>query len=146
MDSINSLDKASDIAFAKLDKVGGNIEALPVPFRTIVIIYSAQGVIDNGGLEYFFESDFPNNPPYKLFIDAYRAIGAKGAADTIEKSLTYFETTQPELNIEMRLKFLESLPDDGSHEFSQLSSRICGDASVWSLLEKYVESIQIDKA
>jgi hypothetical protein len=139
MNSISTLDKVSDIAFAELDKVGGNIEELPVQYRTIVIVCSAQGVIDNGGLEYFFESDFPGNPLYKLFIDAYREIGATGAAYTIEKSLAYFETTQPELNIEMRLKFLESLSDDESHEFSKLSSKICGDASVWSLLEKYVE-------
>jgi hypothetical protein len=146
MNSDSLLEKVSNLAFSELERVGGNIEALPVPLRTVVIIYSAQGVIDNGGLEYFFESDFPNNPSYQVFIDAYREIGATVAAETLEKSLAYFDTPQPEADLKVRLAFLESLPDDGSHEFSKLSSSICGDASVWALLEKYVEDIQIDKA
>jgi hypothetical protein len=63
-------------------------------------------------------------------LDAYREIGAHSAAATIEKSLSHFEISQPELNLEMRLKFMVSLPDDYFHEFSKLSSSIFGDVSV----------------
>jgi hypothetical protein len=140
MNTVSFLDSASDLAFANLIAVGGNLNALPKVLKTIVIIYSAQGLIDNGGLEYFFGNDFPNNPPYSKFIDAYREIGATTVANTIEKSLAFFETSQPELNLKSRLRFIESLPSDYSHEFSKLSTSICGDASVWSLLKQYVEN------
>ena len=139
MNTDSLLDKVTILAFSELEKVNGNIDALPVPLRTVVVIYSAQGVIDNGGLEYFFGNDFPDNPPYQIFIDVYREIGANSAAAIFEKSLSYFEMSQPELNLDMRLKFIESLPDDDSHEFSKLSSSICGDSSVWLLLKQYVQ-------
>jgi hypothetical protein len=52
------LDKASDFTYAQLKLFGGDINRLAIPVQTVAVINSAQGVIDNGGLEYFFESDF----------------------------------------------------------------------------------------
>jgi hypothetical protein len=140
------LDKISSHAFSELEKVDGDINALPVLLKTVVVIYSAQGKIDYGGLEFFFGHDFPDNPPYQIFIDAYREIGANSVADAFEKSLTYFEMSQPELSLDMRCKFIDSLPGNYSHEFSKLSSSICGDLSVWSLLEQYVQRFQVGEA
>lgn len=61
------LEKASDFAFAQLDEVNGDTGKLPLPLQTVVVICTAQGTVDNGGFEYFFESDFPNNLDYGLF-------------------------------------------------------------------------------
>jgi hypothetical protein len=47
------LDKASDFTDAQLKLFGGDINRLATPVQTVAVINSAQGVIDNGGLEYF---------------------------------------------------------------------------------------------
>ena len=68
----------------------GDMEALPVPLRTLLMVEAAQGMIDSGGLEYFYEADFPNNPAYDVFVQAYRRIGAESAAECIEASALMF--------------------------------------------------------
>jgi len=135
----NFLDLASETSLKELDKVEVNIQILDEPFKTIATVYSAQGIIDNGGLEYFFESDFPDNPSYQLFIDAYTEIGAVEEAKCIQQSLSFFDISNPELNLAARTEFLKSLPTDFSHEFQIISNRICGSEIVWTLLEKYAE-------
>jgi len=142
MDFSESIDKASDVAFAKLGEVNGAIEALSEPYKTIVLIYSAQGVLDNGGLVYFFESDFPKNPPYQLFIEAYNKIGATEIALALTSALTFFKIENPEKNIEARLEFLRSLPNYHygyyPHEFLKLNEAIIGNVEVWKQLNRYV--------
>ena len=81
------LDKASEIAFKKLGEAGERMEDLEDPYKTVAIIYSAQGVIDNGGMGYFFENDWPNNPPYSVFADAYERIGRVDAARALRDAL-----------------------------------------------------------
>ena len=140
MNSTDFLERASDIAFKKLDEKGGNTFLLENPLKAIAIVYTAQGVIDNGGLEYFFESDFPDNPPYQLFIDAYCEIGANEEAEIIQNSLSFFSLPKPELDMEGRRRFLATLPSDYSHEFSQLSGKLCGNSKIWTLLEEYAKN------
>ncbi len=48
---------------------------------TVWAVEQAQGIIDNGGFQYFFENDWPENPSYSVFIDSFRRIGAGEAAD-----------------------------------------------------------------
>ena len=124
-----------DKAFSACDAVGGDLNRLSVPAKTIVIVTSAQGIIDHGGLEYFFESDFPENPPYSEFSSAYRLIGAAQAADCIDKAAETSPFPHPETRQELRREFLEALPD-GS-ELNRLSNKICGDAEVWERLAAY---------
>ena len=68
----SSAERASTIAFKRLEALGNDVTLLSVPFQTIVAVTTAQGIIDNGGLEYFFGADFPNHPPYSFFVEAYR--------------------------------------------------------------------------
>jgi hypothetical protein len=132
------LDRASDFAFQKLKEGGGSPNDLSLPLQTVVVIYSAQGVIDNGGLEYFYESDFHNEPPYSFFSDAYRRIGADEAADCIEKTATMFGTPDPHLKRLERWAFLERVKGDETNEFTLLSNKICGDQRVWEKLAEYI--------
>ena len=135
----SSLIKAADYAFCRFEEVGEKIDRLSDSLRTFVIVYSAQGLIDNGGLEYFFASDFPGNPPYSLFVEAYREVGAVTAATIIDESLRFFALEKPEAQRALRVTYIESLPDDYSHDFSKLSTAICGDESVWDSLQRYAE-------
>jgi hypothetical protein len=54
---------------------------LPEPLATTWAVVTSQGVIDNGGLQYFFENDWPASVTYSVFSDAYRTIGGIEAAD-----------------------------------------------------------------
>jgi Domain of unknown function (DUF4375) len=135
MDS-DLLDKASTFAFARLDEVGNIPSKLPLPLQTLVVIYSAQGIIDNDGLEYFYERAWPGKPPYSFIASAYRRIGAIEAAECIESTSSMFPFSEPHLHRRRRERFMEH---HAPPEFHVLSDRICGDASVWEKLSAYVE-------
>jgi hypothetical protein len=115
------------------------MQALPVELRTLLIVESAQGMIENGGLSFFYEADFPNNPPYSDFVEAYRRIGADAAAACIEQTALMFPFAEPHLFEPLRQLWLEKLSADPQGEFCMLSDRLSGDTSVWSKLADYVE-------
>src|SRR5450631_3474586 len=84
----------------------GDPEKLPVAMRHVVYVDAAQGLIDNGGLQYFFESNFPNCPEYSRFIDAYRAIGATEEAQALEAAVALFPFSEPHKFVQRRNDFL----------------------------------------
>ncbi len=131
-----------DFAFAELRRLGGKPDLLPEPLRIVVIIISAQGVIDNGGLQFFLEEDFPNNPPYSVFVDAYRAIGAETAADALAAAVALFPFSEPHLSKKKRNEFLDSFNDEDDEPvdspFEPLSDQLCGNQNVWQALDAYV--------
>jgi hypothetical protein len=124
------LDKASDYAFARLKEAGGDVSRLPITLQTVAVIYSAQGVIDNGGLAFF--------------VTAYRRIGAESAAACIEESAAMFPFGQPHLHEAKRQEWLEGVRDDESHTFVRLSRKICGDQAVFLKLAEYVDANRDD--
>lgn len=130
------LDRASNYASKELERIGGDLLKLPVPLQTVVLIYPAQGMVDNGGFRYFFENDFPGNPPYSIFCDAYRRIGAVEAAECLERAVSMFPFDHPHLSAKRRSEFMDPL--DESSEFFELGNRVCGDETVWARLEEYV--------
>src|SRR5688500_8764243 len=101
------LESVSAEAFARLEAAGGDPRKLIDPWRTVVVVHAAQGVIDNGGLRYFFGNDFPENPPYSVFEDAYRRIGAGRAADALGRATRLFRFADPQLDLEQRREVLE---------------------------------------
>lgn len=127
-----------DHAVACLAAAGGDVSALPVPLQTLLIVESAQTIIDAGGLEFFFDADFPNNPPYADFVDAYRRIGADAAADCIEAAALLFPFADPQYFEPLRQLWLEKLQAEPDGEFTRLSLRVSGDARVWEQLADYV--------
>jgi hypothetical protein len=137
---------ASATAFKKLEDVHGNVDDLEEPYRTIVRICSAQGIIDNGGLIYFFEADWPGNPPYSDFADAYRRIGRSEAADSIEFAAASFGIPFPERNKEFRNEFMEKqfgIWDVAGNwtegEWTvEWDDCICGDEEVWDCLTSWL--------
>jgi hypothetical protein len=134
----SALGKPYDHAVARLHDAGGDLHALAVPLRTLLMVESAQSFIDSGGLAYFYEADFPNQPAYAEFVEAYRLIGAGDAADCIERTSLMFPFDEPHLFEELRQMWLEKLAADPAGEFARLSDRISGDASVWAKLAAYV--------
>src|SRR5580658_6853523 len=90
----SQIDRAFHYAIAEMTRLGG-MQNLPIPLRTLILVHNAQGIIDNGGLQYFFESDFVEKPPYSLFVNAYRLIGATEAADALASAVQLFPFSNP---------------------------------------------------
>lgn len=118
-----SLDKAAEVVYRKLKSVAGNPASLPETLRPIAVLYTVQAMIDNGGFQYLFESDFPFNPSYAAFSDAYRTIGAADIADRLDRAVSLFPFSNPEFDREARNTFMDSL-----NEASEFPSGRCG---VW---------------
>lgn len=137
MDKEEILEKVSDFCFQELDEADNDPSRLNISVQTVIAIYTAQGIIDNGGFQYFFENDFPENPAYSFFSEAYRRIGAERTANNIEKAVALFGFSDPHLNVEKRRSFLAQIAD-GDHLFHKLGDVICGDESVWEKLADYV--------
>ncbi len=134
-----------ELAIEHAMKAAANVKdvaKLPTPVRTVALVHSAQGVIDNGGLQYFFESDFPGKPDYALFIEAYREIGADDAAKTLEEAVKLFPFESPHEYVKKRNTFLDSFLDENDEPvnspFEPLTKKLCGNKAVWEKLKKYV--------
>lgn len=141
------LKKYYDAAMEQLAAVNNDASLLEEPYRTVALVQAAQGVIDNGGLIYFFESDWPGQPPYKLFSDAYRRIGKPEAANDIDTAAASFGVDQPEKHRELRQAFMDTqfgTEDEDGEEVEGLfevtwTDRILGDDTVWDALEAWVK-------
>ena len=138
----SKFDRALKYALTEVERVG-DPDKLPPPVRTVVLVHAAQGLIDNGGLQYFFESDFPGKPPYSVFVEGYRTIGANGEADALADAVKLFPFEHPHRFQKRRDKFLEQFLDGGAHRpdspFEPFTDVLCGNKNVWRLLEAYVE-------
>lgn len=137
--------RAFDFAIVELERAE-NIEELDEPLRVVIMVSTAQGIIDNGGLQYFFENNFPEKPPYALFVDAYRAIGAKKEAAALESSINLFPFARPERFRGKRNAVLDKYLEDGGHRkdspFEPFTHVLCGSERVWECLERYVRKHQ----
>ncbi len=134
------MDDLTDKVFSKIEEKFElqSLESLPAVARNIVVIVSAQGVIDNGGHEYFFGSDWPDTPPYSIFISAYRAIGCNSQADDFERVATSFPFDNPHLYEDLRKKYIEENYDEENFEVKGWREKLCGDKDVWQKLEAYI--------
>lgn len=132
------LDETRQIAFEKLAEAGNRMEELEEPFKTVAIIYSAQGVIDNGGMVYFFENDWENHPSYSFFADAYERIGRVDAAIALRDAVKSFDVPDPERNRKARGEYMEAHQE----RFNGMvwDDCICGDKKVFADLANWVRS------
>lgn len=134
-------DAAWTVAERKLKEVDNNPFQLPDCFAVVISIMSAQVVIDNGGLSYFFESDWPNSPPYENYSRMYRLIGANRTAAAIDNGAALFGISDPHLNFVKRQDFilanLDSMHNGSQSVFDDLDGQIYDD-EVWEKLDAYI--------
>ena len=132
------LSRTADVAFAGVEH-DTDISGFSRPRQVFISIYSAQGIIDNGGFRYFFESDWPGQPPYSRFSDAYRDIGAADVAGWIDRAASLFGIPNPHLHRDARLRYLNEHCRDESAELIKLGDRAIDESErVFRLLEDYV--------
>ncbi len=129
------LERACDVAFARLEEVGQDPRHLDEPLRTVAIVCSAQAVIDNGGLCHLFENDWPAQPPYSVFSDAYRTIGAEAEAAAIDAAAAMLTFSDPERHRRQRE---ELLAGEAGKRIEALGAALVAD--VWMLLAEYAHT------
>ncbi len=122
----NEIEKALIVVHRDQEKKSWNPVKLQTPLRIVWAVTQAQGTIDNGGLQYFFENDWPNTPPYSVFSDALRVIGATEAAKLIDNAVALFPVKCPETNLEMRRNFMEASEKEEMRQspFYEISLRL----------------------
>jgi hypothetical protein len=128
------LDQTADALYRELELKGGDPLKLPPVQQPVAILYTIQAIVDNGGFRYLFENQY--DAPYAVFVAAYSQIGAEDAAVCLEKAVARFPFENPHLDREARLEFMDSLNE--SDELFELDDKVCGDESVWQLMEEYV--------
>ena len=131
------LSEAFKKAKKKLNRAKGDIDRLPSVIASFLLVYSAQGVIDNGGYRYFFGSDWPQNPPYSKFIDAYKAIGCIKQSKDLARVVATFPFDNPHLKETARKKYMKDNYDKDKFEVKGWGDALCGDDEVLKKLEKY---------
>jgi hypothetical protein len=144
MSNLSSDSRAAiDFALSKAEGLS-DINQLHDPIRTVVLVHTAQGVIDNGGLQYFFEADFPGKPSYPLFVEAYRRIGADDAASKLEQAVALFPFPNPHRAVRKRNAFMDRFKDEEGEAvnspFEPLINALCGNKTVWRRLDKYIQN------
>jgi hypothetical protein len=129
------------LAFKKavklLDKAHDDMGLLPPEVSTFLFVHSAQGVIDNGGYLYFFESNWPNNPSYSKFVESYRAIGCEKQANELARVISTFSFDNAHLEEDLRNKYMDDNYDENKCEIKGWGNDLCGDEKVWAKLEQY---------
>jgi hypothetical protein len=98
------VDGVSDELYERIGDA--SIFSLPWVAQVVTVVLGAHQYIDNGGFIYFFEGDYPGNPPYSVFADAFRAIGADESAECIEAAVSLFPFAEPHLHGDARRDYL----------------------------------------
>jgi len=76
-----------DTTFDRIMEKGFDVNHSPFSHKVVVMVVTAQGIIDNGGFDYFFEQEFEGNPNYQDFVNVFKEIGAVESSAAIEKAI-----------------------------------------------------------
>lgn len=94
------------------------IESLNVPQRTLLLVWSAGGIIDNGGFQYFFEHDFDG----PAVTAAFDEMGSAGRSELVRRALAFFPDSKPHEDRDERLEFLDAMDESTRGRFEELAS------------------------
>ncbi len=105
---LKKMESISDKVFSQFGALANEkgISEIPEPERTLIAIYTAQGIIRNGGFAYFFELDFKGNNAYETIINSYKNLGLFEHAQSIERVLALFSGNKPQENFKEREEFI----------------------------------------
>lgn len=121
------------------------ISSVPEPARTLMAVYTAQGIIGNGGFAYFFESDFQGGESYEVIINSYKNIGLNAHAEAIKSVLGLFPNGTPHKDPKDREEFIyKYMSGDDEINYSDVvnkAERIFFENSddVYKLADEYAE-------
>jgi hypothetical protein len=80
--------------------------------RTVILVWHASGIIDNGGFQYLFEGNFKGDPHFAKTGEAFKTIGATKCAEAIQEALDLFPQSKPPANADQRLKLYQAVSQE----------------------------------
>jgi hypothetical protein len=133
-----SMSSSIDTCFEALDKVQ-QVERLDHPCRMVVIVYSAWGLIENGGFQYFFESNFPGDPPYDVFTQAFRSVGLTDIALRFSKLVSSFPFEEPHKFRRKRQEFIDLKPSSFITLMTELEDLVYAHENIEKTLNSFLQ-------
>lgn len=127
-----------DACFEEFDKVK-RVEFLEQPCRTVVIVYSAWGIIGNGGFQYFFENNFEGDPPFDMFTQALRTVGLEEIASRFAGLVALFPFGDAHKCIRKRQEFLDLQPPDFIAAMTELENLIYKHENIEETLNAFLK-------
>ena len=113
-------------AYAALADAGGDPLDIGLFDRACVLVDTAFGLVQNGGFERFFGSDFPGQPHYAEFSDAFERVGLVEFAGRFREAVDAFPFPDPHLDVKRRRDLLASS--------SELASQIAAlNVEAWTI-------------
>ena len=84
-----------DVTVDRIVKNGFDPIQSPFAHKVAVMLTTAQGIIDNGGFEYFFGVSFHVQPNMEDFVTIYEAVGATRSAKALEEAISRSRAPDP---------------------------------------------------
>ena len=137
-ESLEIIQAVADLVDERYAEAGHDISKFGDPYLTIKLVLGAQATIDNGGLNYFFENDWPGNPPYSYFVDAYERIACSASAKSIAHAAKSFGVERPEADYLFRRKFMAENYDEKRRTVKGWPDPVFGSQSVWHHLALWI--------
>ena len=117
------MDTVSDKIFSQYGDTANEkgISQIPEPERTLIAVYTAQGIIGNGGFAYFLNTDFNDAKAYETIIISYRNIGLEEHAKSIENVLNLFPNNMLQSNSKELDRFIyKYISGDDTDNYSNI--------------------------
>ena len=132
------LDLASQHCLGLTTPTSDLSELLPV-HRHFLLVYTCQPVVQIGGIQYFFEADWPGCPAYEQFSESFQHIGAYKASSLVTQAIALFPFANPHLHRLERVEFLRASCVEYNTAMGKLSSEMMDQSEeVFSKLAAYV--------
>jgi len=103
------------------------------------MVYSAWGIIENGGLQYFFESNFPGDPPYDVFVQAFSSVGLTEIALRFSKLVSLFPFDDPHKFPQERQDFIDSRPSSFITSMEELDDLFFAHENIEQTLNSFLQ-------
>ena len=86
------------IEFERKEILERNFDPSSSPWKDKVVMFvlQSQGIIDDGGFEYFFEIPFDGKPDLNEFVVAFEEVRAKESSEALKKALEIHRTGSTE--------------------------------------------------
>jgi len=105
----------------------------------VVIVYSAWGLIENGGFQYLFESNFPGDPSYDTFTQAFNSVGLTDIALRFSKLVSLFPFDEPHKFPRKRQEFIDSQPSSFIALMAELEDLVYAHKNIEKTLNSFLQ-------
>lgn len=133
------LREIATIAFDKLLLVDEDPQKLDEPFRSIVLIVSAQNIFDARGIRGFFSEKWPLLCDYNELAGAYASIGQKDLAAELCTAISSFPFPDPEERLEDRQHYIRQHTSPHTGQVSGWTNTLHRNSNVYPALSTWAK-------